>query len=156
MGRVGEDYWYSNTGGLQDAGPVEARRVPAHDSGLSRIYGEAELRFPVDVLQSSGQVKVSVPREFRSHDDGRLMSSNVTQSVKHPLPYFSDVQKTCLVLMRVHFPHLSLKPFHDQPFQELFGPARSGHRTLANHPRVGEASVRKGLEKIVEESKALR
>lgn len=40
--------------------------------------------------------------------------------------------------------------------KELWGPARSGHRTLANDPRVREASVRSGLERIVGESKALR
>ncbi|CAN0112369.1 unnamed protein product, partial [Laminaria digitata] len=40
--------------------------------------------------------------------------------------------------------------------QELWGPARSGHRTLANHPRVKEPAIRSELERIIGESKALR
>eukprot|EP00752_Nemacystus_decipiens_P018220 g16349.t1 len=40
--------------------------------------------------------------------------------------------------------------------QELWGPARSGHRTLANSTRVGEASVRGGMERIIAEGKLLR
>lgn len=40
--------------------------------------------------------------------------------------------------------------------QELWGAARSGHRTLANHPRVKLGSVKKGLERVIAESKALR
>ncbi|CAM9623940.1 unnamed protein product, partial [Choristocarpus tenellus] len=40
--------------------------------------------------------------------------------------------------------------------EELWGPSRTGHRTLANHPRTGVASARKELEKILGEGKILR
>ncbi|CAM9810654.1 unnamed protein product, partial [Ectocarpus sp. 4 AP-2014] len=40
--------------------------------------------------------------------------------------------------------------------QERWGPARSGHRTLANHPRVKEGAVRSTMERIIAESKVLR
>ncbi|CAM9218906.1 unnamed protein product, partial [Ectocarpus fasciculatus] len=40
--------------------------------------------------------------------------------------------------------------------QELWGPARSGHRTLANNPRVKEGAVRNTMERIIAESKLLR
>ncbi|CBJ25867.1 conserved unknown protein [Ectocarpus siliculosus] len=44
----------------------------------------------------------------------------------------------------------------EERFEELWGPARSGHRTLANNPRVKEGAVRSTMERIIAESKALR
>ncbi|CAM9183903.1 unnamed protein product, partial [Hapterophycus canaliculatus] len=40
--------------------------------------------------------------------------------------------------------------------QELWGAARSGHRTMANDPRVQVASVRRSMERVIAESKVLR
>ncbi|CAB1110136.1 unnamed protein product [Ectocarpus sp. CCAP 1310/34] len=157
--QAGEEEGSSGGGGIEEGGRNDVsngRGLPVGTASLSSVHPV----IPTGGINSQEERgKDGDQRQRRRH---RVIRGNVKASFVGPnvegLPVWGalDAIAGSSLLVDCRTPAQWRAETYPPTEQELWGAARSGHRTLANHPRVKEGIVKSTMERIIAESKVLR
>ncbi|CAN0023331.1 unnamed protein product, partial [Ectocarpus sp. 12 AP-2014] len=157
--QAGKEEGSSGGGGIEEGGRNDVSNGGGLPVGTTSLPSVHPVMPSGDINSQEERRKDGDRRQRRRH---RVIRGNVKASFVGPnvegLPVWGalDAIAGSSLLVDCRTPAQWRAETYPPTEQELWGPARSGHRTLANHPRVKEGAVRSTMERIIAESKVLR